>query len=69
VLPEDPSPDGAGHPRLPRFRFSLAGLPFGAHGVGLLAAAVLASLLGWLILQGYRQPGLLMDIANGMMLC
>lgn len=68
MLP-DPSADGAEHPRSSHFRFPLARHPLVAHGLGLLAAAVLASLLGWLILQGYRQPGLLIDIANGMMLC
>jgi len=34
------------------------------HAVGVLAAAVVA----WLILQGYRQPELLLELAN-MRLC
>jgi hypothetical protein len=58
------STDGAALPRR-----SLLRHPRLVHTLGLLAAAVLAWLLGWLILHGYRQPGFLLDVANAMFLC
>jgi threonine/homoserine/homoserine lactone efflux protein len=52
--------DGAAVPRR-----SLLRHPLLLHTLGLLAAAVLA----WLVWRGYRQPGLLLDLANAMFLC
>lgn len=60
----DPSTDGAALPRRSLLRHPLLG-----HTLGLLAAAVLAGLLSWLILRGYRQPGFLLDLGNAMLLC
>lgn len=51
----DTSPDTGAASRAPRLAWRL---------LGLLAAA----LLGWLIVRGWQQPGLLLDIAN-MRLC
>jgi hypothetical protein len=59
VLPER-STDGAALPRRSLFRHPLL-----LHALGLLAAGILT----WLVWQGYRQPGFLIDLANAMMLC
>ena len=58
------STDGAALPRR-----SLLRQPLLVHSLGLLAAAVLAGLVGWLIVRGYRQPGFLLDLGNAMLLC
>lgn len=60
----DPSTDGAALPRRSPLRHPLLG-----HTLGLLAAGVLAAVVSWLIVRGYRQPGLLLDLANAMLLC
>jgi hypothetical protein len=59
LVPHVPT-DGAGLPRRSFLRHPLL-----VHTLGLLAAAVLA----WLVWRGYRQPGLLLDLANAMFLC
>jgi len=51
----DSTPDTRAASRAPRFAWHLLGL-------------VAAALLGWLIVRGWQQPGLLLDIAN-MRLC
>ncbi len=55
VTPAPPVPDGAA---LPRRRFLVRRVVW--HTVGL----VLAALLTWLVLRGYRDPGLMLDLAN-----
>ncbi len=53
--PHRPGPDGTSARQLRRSVW---------HALGLVAAAAVA----WLILQGYRQPELLLELAN-MRLC
>jgi hypothetical protein len=52
--------------RFPLARFRRPQL---AHGLGMIAAALLTGLVTWLAWTGYRQPAFLLDIANAMTLC
>ena len=52
--PAAPSTDGADFPRRRAFHATLR------HSLGLLAALVLA----WLIMRAYRDPALMIEIAN-----
>jgi hypothetical protein len=60
VTPEAPSPDGAAVTRRSPLRRRWA-----LHTLGL----IVAGLVTWLVWRGYRQPGLLLDLANAMLLC
>ena len=55
----------AGHRWIQRVPFLFQRNPLLVHTLGLLAAAGLT----WLVWRGYRQPGLLLDLANAMFLC
>lgn len=52
--------DGAAIPRRSRLSRRLV-----AHTLGLAAAA----LLSWLVWRAYRQPGFMLDLLNGFVLC
>ena len=55
MLPATPTPDGAATPRRRALHPRLVW-----HTVGLVLAAVLT----WLVLRAYRDPSLMLDLAN-----
>jgi hypothetical protein len=54
VLPASPIPDGAATPR------RAASRRLAWHAIGWIAAAVLA----WLLLRAYRDPAMMLELAN-----
>lgn len=55
MIPASPTPDGAATPRR-----AVLGARLAWHTIGLIAAGVLA----WLLVRAYRDPALMIELAN-----